>query len=173
MRRSRVFFNELRSVLKLEEVLLTSVWTCFSNEAVFCEKMSDTSMSRNNTVTKWLVVLIRTTNLIGNSYLVTVLCVSKNYTRQIKEKAGLIYVISIDFQTFSTVLIFFSLASWMIWEFFLTERVKYSLKETWLRLCSHDAGTKNCRLISCPFCIVHTIPVNFIRCEDNKSNSPC
>ena len=27
-----------------------------------------------------------------------------------------------------------------------------------VRLCSHDAGTKNCRLISCPFCIVYTIP---------------
>ena len=41
-----------------------------------------------------------------------------------------------------------------------------------IRLCSHDAGTKNCRLISSLFCIVYTIPVNFIRCEDNKSNSP-
>ena len=38
-----------------------------------------------------------------------------------------------------------------------------------VRLCSHDVGTKNCRLISCPFCIVYKIPVNFIRCGDNKA----
>ena len=30
-----------------------------------------------------------------------------------------------------------------------------------LRLCSQDAATKKRRLISSPFCIVHTIPVQF------------
>ena len=36
-----------------------------------------------------------------------------------------------------------------------------------MRLCSHDAGTKKYRLISSPFRIVYTIPVNF-RCDFNK-----
>ena len=31
----------------------------------------------------------------------------------------------------------------------------------YIRLCSHDDGTKKCRLISRPFCIVYTIPVQF------------
>ena len=38
-RRSRVFFNEFRSVLKSEEILITSVWKYFSNDPVFCQKI--------------------------------------------------------------------------------------------------------------------------------------
>ena len=38
---------------------------------------------------------------------------------------------------------------------------KCKVFEICFRLCSHDAGTKKCRLISSPFCIVYTIPVQF------------
>ena len=38
---------------------------------------------------------------------------------------------------------------------------RYLRVQNKLRLCSHDAGTKKCRLISSPFCIVYTILVKF------------
>ena len=39
-RQSRVFFNEFQGVLKSHKILNTSVLTYFSNEPVFCEKIT-------------------------------------------------------------------------------------------------------------------------------------